>query len=161
MVKKARLALHSVFRNAEKVPFYNHIDAAAKYLTHKKHKKRKLDLIKIRSNSPVLVLKGLINHLADRLATHYATVVTKTVTSSLVLKITNVNQENDFTHILHYFQHLPQVASVETQQIEGSELELKINIRGSRESLMKIISVGKKLTPVSGVESNLVYKWNS
>lgn len=107
-------------------------------------------------------LVALADHVADTLAGRYATVITNTVQANFTMKITGVQQAEDFVQVTNYIKHLTPVSNVELEQISGSDMYLKISLRGSQASFTQALSVGQKLTPVAqdGKQDMLVYQWN-
>ena len=108
------------------------------------------------------VLAAMADHVADTLAGRYATVITNSVQSRLTLKIINVSEADDFVQVMNYIKHLTPVSDVELVQISGSEMILKVNLRGTQDSFSQALSVGQKLTPVTTDDKQpvLVYQWN-
>lgn len=108
------------------------------------------------------ILKALADHIADTLAGRYATVIANTVQSHFTLKITGVAEADDFVQVMNYIKHLTPVSDVELDQISGSDMVLKVSLRGTPDSFMQALSVGQKLTPVSNdsKQSVWVYQWN-
>lgn len=106
------------------------------------------------------VLSALIDNVTDTLASRYGTVVTNTVQTQILLKVIGISQQDDFSHLMRYIQHLTPVASVQIEKITGSDVTLNISLRGTRESFMQILSTGNKLTAVPAPDNNLIYQWN-
>jgi hypothetical protein len=107
-------------------------------------------------------LAAMADHVADALAGRYATVITNTVQSEFTLKVTNVSQADDFVQVMNYIKHLTPVSDVQLVQITGSDVIMKISLRGSRESFAEALSMGQKMTPVAtdGKQSEWTYQWN-
>jgi hypothetical protein len=107
-------------------------------------------------------LNALVNNMTDNLAGRYATVVKETVQSRIVLKIKGITEQNDFAQLMHYVEHLTPVADAQITKIDGSDVTLTINLRGTLQSFIEALSIGKKLTPVpTESDDNLkVYQWN-
>ncbi len=108
------------------------------------------------------VLTTIADRVADTLAGRYATVITNQVQSNVTLKIVNVTEADDFVQVMNYIKHLTPVADVQLVQITGSDMILKVSLRGAQESFAEALSVGQKLTPVSSdkKQSGWVYQWN-
>jgi hypothetical protein len=114
---------------------------------------------KISGKNKSELMHGIMDNVADTLSTRYSTVVTNSVQTELMLKITGITQQSDLADVLQYIQRINSVGDVEPSQIAGSEVTLKISMRGTRQALVQAIALDKKLTPVSdGV--TLVYQWN-
>lgn len=108
------------------------------------------------------ILATMADHVADTLAGRYATVITNTVQSHFILKISHITEADDFVQAMNYIKHLTPVSNVELVQIIGSDLILKVSLRGTQESFTQALSVGQKLTPIAtdGKQTMLVYQWN-
>jgi len=108
------------------------------------------------------ILAAMADHVAETLAGRYATVITNTVQSNLTLKIIDVAQADDFVQVMNYIKHLTPVASVQLLQISGSDMLLRVSLRGTQESFVQALSVGQKLTPAgsSSEQTTLIYQWN-
>lgn len=117
---------------------------------------------KIKEKTMADVLNKLIDNMTDVLAGRYASIVTHTVQEKMVLKITGIDQEDDFEKMMNYVQHLPPVTTVQIDRILGDTVMVSISLRGTRDSFEKIVTVGKKLTPVANApgDKQLVYQWN-
>lgn len=104
----------------------------------------------------------LADRVADTLGGRYGTVIANTIQSNFTLKITNVMEADDFVQVMNYIKHLTPVSDVELMQISGSDMILKVSLRGTEESFAKALSVGQKLTPVQtdNKPNELVYQWN-
>jgi len=108
------------------------------------------------------IVAAIADNVANTLAGRYATVITNTVQSSFTLKIINVAAADDFVQVMNYIKHLTPVSDVQLVQITGSDMILKVSLRGSQESFNQALSVGQKLSPVPGNDKQavLVYQWN-
>ncbi len=115
----------------------------------------------ITGNSLPDIFNALTDHSAETLAGRYATVITNTIQSNLVLKIIHVSEADDFVQVMSYIKHLTPVSDVQLVQINGSELIVKVSLRGTEASFAEALSVGQKLTPVTNEgKQMLVYQWN-
>lgn len=112
------------------------------------------------------MLAAITDRIADTLSGRYATVITNAVQATLTVKITNMTQPDDFSDVINYIKHLTPVANVLLVEVQGSDLILRINLRGTRESFTQALSVGQKLTavPLPAASDNkqrmLIYQWN-
>jgi hypothetical protein len=107
------------------------------------------------------VTANLFTHVSDVLAGRYATVVSNSVQSQLILKIVNITEPDDFGTMMEYISHLTPVADVEPVRIDGDTVSLKISLRGSKDALIQALSIGQKLEPIAGGNGDeLEYQWN-
>lgn len=106
------------------------------------------------------VVNALMDKIADKLASRYATIVTNAVQDKFSLKVMGIAQKNAFENMLHYVQRLTSVANVEVSQIEGDNVTLNVSLRGSKEAFVKALSLGNKLTSVDVKDNKLTYQWN-
>ena len=108
------------------------------------------------------VMAEIANHVAGTLAGRYATVISNTVQSEFTLKIQGIAAADDFVQVSNYLRHLTPVSDVQLLEIDGTNMVVKISLRGTRESFEKALSVGKKLTPVANTNPSLLaYQWNN
>jgi len=108
------------------------------------------------------ILTTLADNIADTLAGRYALIITNAVQSNFTMKITGVVEADDFVQVMNYIKHLTPVSDVELQQITGSDMIVKVSLRGTQESFTQALVVGRKLTPVpqDSKPSLLIYQWN-
>jgi len=106
------------------------------------------------------VLAALTDHVADALAGRYATVVTDNVQAKVMIKVTGITLEDDFTRLMSYLKHLTTVADVEVVRVANDAVILRVSVRGNQTSFMQSILSEKKLTPEPEDNQMLVYQWN-
>lgn len=108
------------------------------------------------------VLSVMTNHVADVLVKRYSAVTTDAVQSEVALKIVGVKQQSDLMELIKYLQHLSPVADVQLVSVTGQEIVLNISLRGSKDSFVQALALGKNLQPVTAnvsQENLLQYQW--
>lgn len=106
------------------------------------------------------VLAALTDHVADALAGRYATVVTDNIQAKVMIKVTGITLEDDFTRLMSYLKHLNTVADVEVVRVANDAVILNVSVRGNQNSFMQNLTSEKKLTPAPADNQMLVYQWN-
>lgn len=104
------------------------------------------------------VLSAMTDSIMTTLAERYAVITTNTVQMQVTLKVLGVTQQEDFVQLVRYLNHLTPVANAEVMQISGNEVALTISLRGTQQSFMQTLSVGKKLTPINPIL--WTFQWN-
>ena len=108
------------------------------------------------------IVPSVINKVADTLSARYAIVTTNTIQKDVALKILGITEQDDFTQLVRYLNHLAPVVDVAILRITGNEIFLNIKLRSSQESFIQTIALGEKLTPLNNQvnTSPLIYQWN-
>lgn len=111
------------------------------------------------------ILTQVMNNIADTLSGRYATVVTNSVQSELTLKVAGIKRQGDLMELMKYLQHLTPVAEVQLVSVTGSDIVLNISLRGSKDSFVQALALGKNLTLTSKETQNdedaLSYQWST
>lgn len=107
-------------------------------------------------------MSALMDKVADTLAQQLATVVTNAEQGKLEIKVTGISQQDDFSQMMRYLQHLAPVSDVQIVEITGDNVTLNITLHSKRESFTQILALGNKLSPVQNQSNDqlLVYQWN-
>ncbi|MDR3477753.1 MAG: DUF2066 domain-containing protein [Gammaproteobacteria bacterium] len=108
------------------------------------------------------VLSGVMNNVADTMVARYASVMSTTVQSELTMKVSGVKQQSDLLQLMRYLQHLTPVAEVQLVSVTGSDIVLNVSLRGTKQSFMQAVALGKNLQPQSKADQSddtLVYQW--
>jgi hypothetical protein len=109
------------------------------------------------------VLNKVVNNIADTLAGRYSAVMTNTVQSQVILRVTGVKQQSDLVQLMQYLQKLTPVADVQLKNVNGAEVILDLSLRGSKDSFIQAAALSRNLQPVSGgneQDPSLQYQWN-
>ncbi|MDX1901315.1 MAG: DUF2066 domain-containing protein [Gammaproteobacteria bacterium] len=109
------------------------------------------------------VLSGMVDRIADALATRYASVMTEQIQSDVQITITQIEQSTDIDKCLQYLERLPPVASIRILQVNGQSVVLQISLRGTLSSLIEAISTDQHLIPVTNINQqqnpDLIWQW--
>lgn len=107
------------------------------------------------------VFTTLTAHLADTLASRYASVESNTVQSTLTLKVIGIAQGDDVENLMTYIKHLTPVTDAQLINVENDHVMLSISLRSSPAAFIQALSVGQKLLPDEHTApAALIYKWN-
>lgn len=108
------------------------------------------------------IMTTLVDTVTHALAERYATAVKPTIQENMTLKVINVAEEDDFSHMMNYIEHLTPVSDVQIVRVEGNEVILSISLRATRDSFLQALMIGKKLSPVADQQNQnlMVYQWN-
>lgn len=108
------------------------------------------------------IIPVLVNKVADTVSARYAVVTTNTIQKDVSLKIIGITQQNDFTQLVRYLNHLTPVADVSILRITGNEIFLSVSLRSTQQSFIQTLALGQRLTAVSNDinASPLIYQWN-
>lgn len=108
------------------------------------------------------VLTAVMNNIADTMVARYASVMSTTVQSELTMKVSGVKQQADLLQLMRYLQHLTPVADVQLVSVTGSDIVLNISLRGTKQSFIQAVALGKNLQSPAKVDASddvLVYQW--
>ncbi|MES2217923.1 MAG: DUF2066 domain-containing protein [Pseudomonadota bacterium] len=108
------------------------------------------------------VFSGVVDDVADALATRYGLITTGDVLSELTLTISGIKQHEDLLSLMKYLQRLTGVSEVQLRSVSGNEIVLDLSLHGSRESFVQAASISKNLKPVTSAnlaDGGLEYKW--
>lgn len=89
-----------------------------------------------------------IHLAADTLAARYAPASSRG-TSSLVLRVTGMDDLRHYTGVLGYLDSLSLVRGVAVEALEGDVLRLRVVVRGDRDLLGRVVALEAKLQPVA------------
>jgi hypothetical protein len=108
------------------------------------------------------VFSGVVDDVADALATRYGLITTGDVLSELTLTISGIKQHADLLSLMKYLQRLTPVSEVQLRSVSGNEIILDLSLHGSRESFVQAAALSKNLKPVTPAtltDGGLEYKW--
>jgi len=105
----------------------------------------------------------LVNQISDTLAKQYSAVITDAVQTNIVLRVTGLKQQSDLALLMKYLQQLTPVANVQLKSVNGDEIILTLNLRGSQQAFVQAVALGSNLKPIAGTnpqDTSLQYQWN-
>jgi len=83
---------------------------------------------------------------ADTLAARYAPASTRS-SSSLSLRVDGMNDVADYAGLLAYLRELSLVRDVEVESLDGTVITLRMEVRGDRELLGRVVALDGRLQP--------------
>jgi hypothetical protein len=92
-----------------------------------------------------------INLAADTLAARYAPPATRS-SSSLTLRIGGVDELRSYSGLLAYLHSLSLVRGVDVVSLDGAVATVRMDVRGDRELLARIVALDGRLQPASDGE---------
>ena len=106
-------------------------------------------------------IAAVIDNAADSLAGQYA-VVLRRLQSNLTLKISGINEQNDFDELMQYLKHLTPIADVTLLNALEDAVILNVSVHGTKQTFIQSIADERSLTAVSDGSdpSLLTYHWN-
>ena len=123
------------------------------------------------SQSIEAALAAGVNSTADKLAEQYAVFEDSLQRNELLISVSNINQVEDYAHLMDYLQNLTSVHSLNVARVNASTLQLRLNLIGEREAMLQAISLNNQLSieniPVieeGGLVTQLptlFFRWNS
>lgn len=108
------------------------------------------------------IIPTLVDNITTTLSARFAVVTSNTIQKNIILKITGISQQTDFSQLIRYLNHLTPVANVSISSINGSVVLLNISLRSNEESFLKAISLGQKLSIINtdNKTSTMIFQWN-
>lgn len=118
----------------------------------------------LQANTLAEGLQTLVNQVTDSLAERYATAVSATEKTHIILKVTGILDVNDLARLIRYLKRLTIVKDVQPIQVTGQEVMLSLSLCGDEQAFVQAVSAEKKLTPVpvaaDATDKMMVYQWN-
>ncbi|TAK75987.1 MAG: DUF2066 domain-containing protein [Gammaproteobacteria bacterium] len=108
------------------------------------------------------VVMNMLNQVSQTLAKHYVVKPTDAPQLWLKLEVANVIQRDDLAQLIQYLKQLaPVVQQVQLMQVNGSQVELSVLVRGSLTTFQEHASIGNHLQFKSqdGETNTLLYDW--
>jgi uncharacterized protein len=108
------------------------------------------------------VFGSLVNQISDTLAKRYSAVITDVVQTNIILKVTGLKQQSDLALLMKYLQQLTPVANVQLKSVNGDEIILTLNLRGTQQAFVQAVALGSNLKPVASTtpaDDSLQYQW--
>ncbi len=105
------------------------------------------------------LMQALGNKLVTILAGRYAAVQTETVSSSLVLIVKGIGQQDDYENLLRLIKRISLVRQMEIENVLGDEVILRLDVQGAQQAFMQEASVGQHLQLQIEKENELTYLW--
>ena len=106
-------------------------------------------------DSPTVLVQRATQRLVDELLRRYG--MAHAPEESVAITVTGVSSASDYGRLMNYFRSLQAVSAVSVTQTVGSELQLRLTIRGGLVALIRIVSMHEQLAPSSQAS---VFQWS-
>lgn len=106
----------------------------------------------LQAASPADVLDAGVDRLAEIYATEFSVVPTLGGGSEARLEIENAGSLAAYGKIINYLSSLSAVESVQVRKVEGSTLEISLQLSGTTRALERAIEIGRVLQPLDSGE---------
>lgn len=104
----------------------------------------------INGDSLADTLSGGLNTIADALANHFAVMkLAANEANQTLLQVNNITNVVQYAKVLDYLQKLTTVSNVEVVSVEPDNVEFKLYLTGSVESLLSSLTLNTTLQPES------------
>ncbi|MCP3672943.1 MAG: DUF2066 domain-containing protein [Gammaproteobacteria bacterium] len=134
------------------------------------HKGRTLSW-ELESESIEGALTAGIDTTADQLAEQYAVLEDSLQRNELLISVSNIQQVEDYAHLIDYLENLTSISNVNVAKVNGSTIQLRVNLIGEQKAMLQLISLNNKLLRESmplfdadGVITqlpSLFFRWNT
>ena len=134
------------------------------------HKGRTLSW-ELESDSIEGALTAGIDATTDQLAEQYAVLEDSLQRNELLISVSNIQQVEDYAHLIDYLKNLTSISSVNVARVSGSAIQLRVSLIGEQEAMLQLISLNNKLLKESmplfdadGVVTqlpSLFFRWNT
>lgn len=105
------------------------------------------------------LIELLGNKLVTTLAGRYAAVQTEKISSTFVLVVKGVSEQDDFENLLRFIKHISLIQQMEIENVLGDEVILRLDVQGAQKAFMQEASVGQHLELQIEKENELTYRW--
>lgn len=106
-----------------------------------------------------IALIEVINQSTDFFAQQYS-VDTSEEEGSLVITLNNVDSLSTYSNILGYLNSVKAVEQVTLVNVKAQEYQFKINLLGTKQSFLDVLSLSNKMARLSNYDSSLVlFQW--
>ncbi len=106
-----------------------------------------------------LLIEALSNKLATTLASRYASVQTEEISSSFLLVVKGISEQEDFENLLRFMKHISLIRQMEVENVLGDEVSFRLEVQGAQQAFMQEASVGQHLKLQMEKENELTYLW--
>ena len=99
--------------------------------------------------------------VAEQMAEKYSMAASQTDLGGVLMSVRGVDSYADYSKIVNWLESLELIQHANVEEVQGTEILLRLTARAEASRLRKIIELNRRLSPISSASNSfqLSYEW--